>query len=139
MGTANVQIGEWLGVPTPASGSDVLRLVEGRLSPSVISRLDALGLERSEINATVIPSRTLQHRRVRHENLTVEESDRVLRVLRVLAATEELYETRLRALEWLRRPNARLDGRAPLSMLTTDTGSRMVEELLIQIDEGMFL
>ena len=139
MGTVNIRIGEWLGIQPPASGSDVLRLVEGRLPPSVIARLDPLGLERSEINAAVIPSRTLQHRRLRHENLTVEESDRVLRVLRVLAATEEVYGSRIRALEWLRRPNARLDSRAPLSMLTTDTGSRMVEELLIQIDEGMFL
>ena len=139
MGTVNVQIGEWLGVQSPPSDADVLRLVEGRLSPTVIARLDDLGLERSEINATVIPSRTLQHRRVRHENLTVEESDRVLRILRVLAATEEVYGSRVRALDWLRRPNARLEDRIPLSLLKTDTGSRMVEELLIQIDEGMFL
>jgi hypothetical protein len=32
-----------------------------------------------------------------------------------------------------------LDGRAPLSLLKTDTGSRIVEELLVQIDEGMFI
>ncbi len=30
-------------------------------------------------------------------------------------------------------------GRAPLSMLNTDTGSRIVEDLLVQIDEGMFV
>lgn len=139
MGTVNIQIGEWLGVPPPACDADVLRLVEGRLSPTVIARLDDLGLERAEINATVIPTRTLQHRRLRHEDLTVEESDRVLRVLRVLAATEEVYGSRSRALDWLRRPNPRLEERAPLSLLKTDTGSRMVEELLGQIDEGMFI
>lgn len=139
MGTVNIQLGEWLGVQPPATDSDVLRLVEGRLPPTVITRLDSLGLERAEINATVIPSRTLQHRRLRHENLTIEESDRVLRVMRVLAATEEVYGSRMRALEWLRKPNSRLDDRPPLSLLKTDTGSRIVEELLIQIDEGMFV
>jgi uncharacterized protein (DUF2384 family) len=39
----------------------------------------------------------------------------------------------------MRKPHSRLDGRAPLSLLSTDTGSRIVEELLVQIDEGMFV
>ncbi len=29
--------------------------------------------------------------------------------------------------------------RAPLELMRTDTGSRIVEELLVQIDEGMFV
>ena len=44
-----------------------------------------------------------------------------------------------RALAWLRKPTPRLDDRVPFSLLKTDTGSRMVEELLVQIDEGMFV
>ncbi|MGB8536410.1 MAG: antitoxin Xre/MbcA/ParS toxin-binding domain-containing protein [Acidobacteriaceae bacterium] len=139
MNAANAQIGDWLGLESPATEGDILRIVEGRLAPSVIKRLSTLGLERSEIDAVVIPSRTLQHRRSRREKLTVEESDRVLRVIRVLSLTESIYGSRQRALEWLRKPHARLDGRAPLSLLRTDTGSRIVEELLIQIDEGMFV
>jgi putative toxin-antitoxin system antitoxin component (TIGR02293 family) len=139
MNAANTQIGDWLGLESPATEGDILRIVEGRLAPSVIKRLSALGLERSEIDAVVIPSRTLQHRRSRREKLTVEESDRVLRVIRVLSLTESIYGSRDRALDWLRKPNARLDGRAPLSLLKTDTGSRIVEELLIQIDDGMFV
>ena len=139
MNAANAQIGDWLGLQSPATEGDILRIVEGRLAPSVIKRLSTLGLERSEIDAVVIPSRTLQHRRSRRQKLTVEESDRVLRVIRVLSLTESIYGSRERALGWLRKPNARLDGRAPLSLLKTDTGSRIVEELLIQIDEGMFV
>lgn len=139
MNPANAQIGDWLGLESPASEGEILRIVEGRLAPSVIERLSALGLERSEIDAVVIPSRTLQHRRSRREKLTVEESDRVLRVIRVLSLTESIYGSRDRALAWLRKPHARLDQRTPLSLLKTDTGSRIVEELLIQIDEGMFV
>lgn len=139
MNAANAQIGDWLGLESPATEGDILRIVEARLAPSVIKRLGTLGLERAEIDAVVIPSRTLQHRRSRREKLTVEESDRVLRVIRVLSLTESIYGSRQRALEWLRRPHGRLDGRAPLSLLKTDTGSRIVEELLIQIDEGMFV
>jgi putative toxin-antitoxin system antitoxin component (TIGR02293 family) len=135
---ANIQIGDWLGLRAPATESDILRLVEGRLGASVIKRLSALGLERSEIDEVVIPSRTLQHRRSRREKLTMDESDRVLRIIRVLSSAEAVYGSRERALAWLRKPQARLDGRSPLSLLKTDTGSRIVEETLIQIDEGIY-
>lgn len=139
MNAANTQIGDWLGLQPPATEGEILRIVEGRLAPSVIRRLATLGLERTEIDAVVIPSRTLQHRRSRREKLTVEESDRVLRVIRVLSLAETVYGSRERALAWLRKTHARLDGRTPLSLLKTDTGSRIVEELLIQIDEGIFV
>jgi putative toxin-antitoxin system antitoxin component (TIGR02293 family) len=138
MTAAHIQIGEWLGVQAPASEAEILRIVEGQLAPSVIKRLIALGLERAEVDAVIIPQRTLQHRRSRREKLTVEESDRVLRAIRALSLAESIYGSRERALAWLRRPHPRLDGRSPLSLLKTDTGSRIVEELLAQIDEGMF-
>lgn len=139
MNAVSVQIGDWLGLRAPATESEILRIVEGRLAPSVIKRLTALGLERAEIDETVIPSRTLQHRRSRREKLTMEESDRVLRVIRVLSSAETIYGSRERALAWMRRPHPRLAGRSPLSLLKTDTGSRIVEELLTQIDEGMII
>lgn len=139
MNAANLQMGDWLGVRAPATEAEVLHIVEAQLATTVVKRMISLGLERSEIDATVIPLRTLQHRRSRREKLTVWESDRVLRVIRVLALAQAVYESRQRALTWLRKPHARLEGRAPLSLLNTDTGSRIVEELLIQIDEGMFI
>ena len=76
MNAANAQIGEWLGIQPPATETEILRIVEGKLAPAVIKRLIALGLERGEIDAVIIPQRTLQHRRSRREKLTVEESDR---------------------------------------------------------------
>lgn len=139
MSVAHQQIGSWLGIRSPSSDSEALQIVERRLPTSVIQRLVDLGLQRSEIDSTVIPLRTLQHRRSRKEKLTIQESDRVLRLLRALSQAESVYESRERSLAWLRTIHPRLDGRSPLSLLTTDTGSRMVEQLLIQIDEGMFV
>jgi putative toxin-antitoxin system antitoxin component (TIGR02293 family) len=117
----------------------MLEIIEGQLPTSSIQRLIALGLTRPEIDTLVIPLRTLQHRRSRREKLTVEESDRVLRVVRLLSQAESVYGSRERALSWLRRSHPRLHGRSPLEMSRTDTGSRIVEELLVQIDEGMFV
>lgn len=139
MNAVNVQMGDWLGLRAPATETDTLRIVEGKLAPAIVKRLISLGLQRSEIDAAIIPLRTLQHRRSRREKLTVEESDRVMRVIRSLSLAESVYGGRERALTWMRSPHTRLGGRAPLSLLNTDTGSRIVEELLVQIDEGMFV
>ena len=139
MNATNEQIGNWLGLRAPATETDMLRFVEGKLAPTVIKRLISLGLQRLEVDAIIIPLRTLQHRRSRREKLTVEESDRVLRVIRILSLAECVYGSREQALAWLRKPHARLNGRAPLSLLNTDIGSRIVEELLVQVDEGMFV
>ncbi|MGH9599999.1 MAG: type II RES/Xre toxin-antitoxin system antitoxin [Terracidiphilus sp.] len=117
----------------------VLEIVEQQLKPPVIQRLLDMGLSRDEVYSLIIPARTLQHRRSRKERLTLEESDRVIRALRVLSAAERVYENRGRALEWLRRPHPRLNDRSPISLLKTDTGARIVEELLGQIDEGYFI
>jgi putative toxin-antitoxin system antitoxin component (TIGR02293 family) len=139
MSVAGVQIGEWLGIPAPATDADVFELVQGRLEPSVIERLLRIGFERKEIDALIIPLRTLQHRRSRGEKLTVAESDRVMGVLRVLSVAEEVYSGPERALAWLRLANPRLNDRVPMLLLNTSVGCRMVEQLLWQIDEGMFI
>jgi putative toxin-antitoxin system antitoxin component (TIGR02293 family) len=135
----SAQIGYWLGIEPPLTEAAVLGIVERQLDPPVIQRLLDKGLSRDEVHSVIIPARTLQHRRSRRERLTVEESDRVIRALRVLSAAEGVYESRERALQWLRRPNPRLNDRVPISLLKTDTGARIVEELLGQIDEGYFI
>src|SRR6266702_4566811 len=141
---------DWPSLENGGNQAEVLAMVERRFEPSIIDRLLGLGFERAEVHSVVLPARTLQHRRSRKEPLTLEESHRVIRLLRVLRATEAVYGSRERALEWLRRPNPRLDpalrnvlfakgGRTPLSLLTTEVGARMVEELLMQISEGVFI
>jgi|HubBroStandDraft_1064217.scaffolds.fasta_scaffold189686_3 putative toxin-antitoxin system antitoxin component (TIGR02293 family) len=134
-----LQIGQWLGVGPPQTEQELLDIVEHQLPASSIKRLLALGITRAEVDAIVIPLRTLQHRRSRRQKLTVDESDRVMRVMRVLSQAEDLYGSRERALAWLRHANPRLGERVPLELLKTDAGSRIVDELLVQIDEGMFV
>lgn len=58
---------------------------------------------------------------------------------RVTSSVEKVYGSRERAQQWLNRPNPRLDGRAPITLLDTDNGMQRVEELLGQIDEGFFV
>ena len=133
------RIGEWLGLRAPNTEQQMLELIERQLPTASINRLLALGLTRAEIDSLVIPLRTLERRRARREKLTVEESDRVMRLLRLFSHAESVYGSRERALGWLRHPRTRFGKRTALNLLKTDVGSRIVEEMLVQIDHGMFV
>jgi putative toxin-antitoxin system antitoxin component (TIGR02293 family) len=98
----------------------------------------ARGFSRQEVFAVIIPPRTLKHRRSRHQTLSKEESERAVRAGRILARAEAVMGDHEAALQWLRTPKRRLEGRTPIQMLSTEPGGRLVEEMLIQTDEGMF-
>ena len=119
------------------SEMEVVKLVHNRLPLSVIDRLLAEGVTKQEIDV-IAPPRTLAHRRANAESLTVEESDRAVRLARIVAQTESVFGNKDKAMGWLRRPMKRFEGGTPIEMLTTEVGSRLVEEALVQIDEGFF-
>lgn len=67
-----------------------------------------------------------------------EETDRMLRVARIVALAEQVFGGREKALIWLRSKDDRINDRTPLSMLHTESGGRLVENMLWQIDEGVY-
>ncbi len=119
------------------SDMDVVKLVHNRLPLSVIDRLLAEGVTKQEIDM-IAPPRTLAHRRANGESLTVEESDRAVRLARIVAQTESVFGNKDKAMAWLRQPMKRFEGETPIEMLATEVGGRLVEEALVQIDEGFF-
>ena len=96
------------------------------------------GFALKDLLEVVIPARTLKHRRQRQEPLSLDESDRLARVERVYALAVRVFGNPEKARRWLSKPKIRFDDQTPLAMLRTDLGGRQVEEMLIQIDEGMF-
>jgi putative toxin-antitoxin system antitoxin component (TIGR02293 family) len=128
---------DWLGT---AAGSEqhLASLVEAGLPLQTITNLLAQGLSKDEVFSLVINPRTLKHRKSRRQALSKEESERAVRAARVLARAEAVLGSRQAALDWMRRPKRRFEGRSPLQMLATEPGGRLVEEMLIQVDEGMF-
>jgi len=131
------RIQEILGVQRLRTDQDLMKLVEERLSSRAIDALRQSGLTDEEVYSLVIPRRTLSHRRARREALSRDESDRVVRVARVVALCEEVFGERERGWRWLRHAKRQFKGRAPLDLLATEAGARLVEELLYRIDEGM--
>jgi putative toxin-antitoxin system antitoxin component (TIGR02293 family) len=93
-------------------------------------------LSAAEVDRTIIARKTLSHRR-KIGTLTAEQSDRLARVMRVIAAAEETFGTEAKAAQWLRRPTEALGGEAPIALLDTSEGSREVERLLGRIGHGI--
>jgi len=128
---------ELLGVGTLRTERDLVALVEERLATSAIDTLRQAGLTDDEVYAILIPRRTLAHRLARREPLSRDESDRVVRMARIAGPGEEVFGDPSRSWRWLRAAKRQFDGRSPLDLLTTEAGTRLVEELLYRIDDGM--
>lgn len=128
---------DWLGTPAE-SEQQMMRLVETGLPTKIVSRLVQRGLSKDEVFRVIINPRTLKHRKSKNQPLSREESERAIRTVRILARAQAVLGDQQKALEWLRTPRKRFEGRAPFDMLSTETGGRLVEQMLVQIDEGMF-
>jgi len=131
------RIRQILGIHRLRSDQDLLKLVEERLPSGVIDAIRESGLTDEEVYALIVPRRTLTHRRTRREALSSSESDRVVRIVRVLALCEKVFGEPNRCWRWLRQAKQQFKGRTPLELLATEAGGRLVEELLYRIDDGM--
>ena len=127
-----------LGTGTLTSDSDLARLVEERLPLLSIESLTSHGLSDEEIYTYIVPRRTLVHRKSKREPLTHDESDRAVRIARITSLAEEVFGDDAKAGRWLRKVKERFDGRTPLEVSRTEAGARLVEEMLLQLDYGIF-
>jgi putative toxin-antitoxin system antitoxin component (TIGR02293 family) len=84
----------------------------------------------------IIPERTRRHRAARQQPLSVEESDRTVRLVRVQTIAEDVFGDVAKAAIWLRRPLAELSGSAPLAVAQTEAGARVIETILAKLAWG---
>lgn len=118
------------------SQADLAMAVRNRLPLSVLKGLAEAGLTDQEIELFVIPQRTRRHRAEKKQPLTIDESDRAVRLLRVQTIAEDTFGDTEKANRWLRQPLMELAGEAPLIVAQTEAGARVVETILAKIAWG---
>ena len=118
------------------SEADLARLVYRRIPLRALTYVKRGGSSDREIGRFVIPARTQRHRKAKRQPLTIEESDRDVRLMRVQALTEDVFGDAEKANRWLRENLAILDGKSPLEVTRTESGARVVEQILAKIDWG---
>ncbi len=136
------RVADWLGTKSKTE-LGLAQTVRHGLPLNTQAALLSHGLTREEFHLIVIPQRTFRHRTERlnkglAEVLSSDESDKALRAARVLSLAENVFASRDKALSWMRQSKKRFEGETPMTMLQTEAGARLVEQMLIQIDEGMF-
>ena len=112
------------------------RAVEGGFSVTTVDALKQHGVTDGEIGRLIIKPRTLSHRRTGNGRLTVEESDRVARVDRVIVLAERTFANREKARLWLHKNLPSLDDRRPMDLIRTAAGTRIIEDILAKIAWG---
>jgi len=117
---------------------DLVRLVRRGVPTRAVDHfLRASNLTFNAIESHVMARRTFKRRQDAAQPLDPGESDRLVRLVRVVATAEETFGDAEKALIWLSRENRALDGLTPLSLADTDLGARSVETLLGRIGHGI--
>jgi putative toxin-antitoxin system antitoxin component (TIGR02293 family) len=97
-----------------------------------------LGVPKQKIIAGLkLAQRTISEREREKKRFNLEESERLLRVLRVHRLAREVFTTDEAVAEWLSAPDRSLGMRTPLAMLATDIGTAMVENLANAMMHGV--
>jgi putative toxin-antitoxin system antitoxin component (TIGR02293 family) len=128
-----------LGVRSP-SKLGLVKSVQAGLPYKTFERLQAdLEIPASELAEVVrISFRTLTRRR-EAGRFQPDESDRILRIARLVEKAVHLFEgDRSQAKRWFTTPKSALSGDSPLQFSQTEVGAREVEALIDRLEHGVF-
>ncbi|NJO33370.1 MAG: DUF2384 domain-containing protein [Rhodospirillales bacterium] len=142
--------------PHYRTGVEARRVLEAWMSPDIGRRLELVGEIRegfgfAQVAALareagvaadeliafgIIPRRTFTHSK-RNQRFTPTQSARLARFFRIQQKAKGTFGSAEKAMQWLKRPTKPLQDHAPVSLLDTEEGARLVEDLLTRIDHGI--
>ena len=124
----------------PDTSHELITLTREGLPADILPTLATeLSMDRAAVAKVVgISGRTLSRRIASHSRLSAEESDRMVRLARVLALADDTLGDRTKSSRWLQTPNAVLEGCTPFELLDTDAGVQSVETVLGRIAYGVY-
>jgi putative toxin-antitoxin system antitoxin component (TIGR02293 family) len=102
------------------------------------SVMDTLGLTRQEASELLaVPLRTLARRKRAHK-LLAPESNRLFRLTKIAAHAVDVLGSKETAAHWLREPIRATGGVAPITLLDTEAGLELIDEILGRIEYGLY-
>jgi len=119
---------------------DILKRIEKGMPYKEVMLLQAqLGIDKEMLAGLLrISPRTYDRRRI-DGRLDSQETDRALRLRRIIQLAIEMYDGDEGAAKiWLRQSTPALEGLKPLDLIETEAGSVLVENLIGRIEAGVF-
>jgi putative toxin-antitoxin system antitoxin component (TIGR02293 family) len=106
---------------------------------SVLDLADRLKLNREQIRAIIGISESTQFRYEKNNPVLKPNLwDRWVRFVKIVETAEDLFESDLEIQRWLFTPKQTLNGNCPIELLSTDVGTKEVEQILLQASYGVF-
>jgi putative toxin-antitoxin system antitoxin component (TIGR02293 family) len=99
---------------------------------------DSIDMPFEQLAAKLAISRSTLQRRKAAGRLSPDESDKVTRFARLLDHATKVFGSVDKARAWLKYPQHGLGGAIPLDYAETEVGAREVDNLLGQIDYGVY-
>ena len=123
-----------------SSDFDLIAATRHGISASILFELAiALSVDRKCVSELLhISERTLSRRLKGDAKLTADESDRAVRLARMISSATEMIGDPGKASRWLQTANRALEGHRPFDLLDTDTGVEAVRDVLGRIAYGVY-
>ena len=119
--------------------TELIRRIQKGLRFSELQTLQStLDLPFEQLAAKLCISRSTLHRRKAAGRLSPDESDKVMRLSRLLDHAAKVFGDVEKARAWLKFPQVGLGGAVPLDYAQTEVGAREVDDLLGRIDYGVY-
>jgi putative toxin-antitoxin system antitoxin component (TIGR02293 family) len=119
--------------------TELIRQIQKGLRFSELETLQhTLDLPFEQLAAKLCISRSTLHRRKAAGRLSPDESDKVMRLSRLLDHAAKVFGDVEKARAWLKFPQRGLGGAVPLDYAQTEVGAREVDDLLGRIDYGVY-
>ena len=119
--------------------TELIRQIQKGLRFSELETLqNSLHMPFEQLAAKLAISRSTLHRRKAAGRLSPDESDKVMRLSRLLEHATDVFGDIGKARAWLKFPQRGLGGAVPLDYAETEVGAREVDNLLGRIDYGVY-
>ncbi len=123
--------------PTPTPSHVIETVRKGFHTERLDKMAQTLSVDRAVLLGILgVSERTLQRKYRSSDRLSPGASDRLSRVDRIFGLATEVFGSKERAVQWLKRSSRALGNEVPLELLDTDAGSQRVERELRQIQYG---
>ena len=119
--------------------TELIRQIQKGLRFSELETLqNSLHMPFEQLAAKLAISRSTLQRRKAAGRLSPDESDKVMRLSRLLEHATNVFGDIEKARAWLKFPQRALGGAVPLDYAETEVGAREVDNLLGRIDYGVY-
>ncbi|SPA42643.1 conserved hypothetical protein [Cupriavidus taiwanensis] len=127
----------------------VIQAIREGVPASDLNRLaESMGTSKEQLIKTLdLPRATVDRKARAHQNLSSEQSERVLGMVRLVGQVQALVESSGDArgfnaaqwvAQWLEQPSPALGGQRPAALMDTVAGQRIVSELVARMQSGAY-